>query len=426
MSQQISTDKKYSDKAVIVLAQLKDESCNLSLLDELEELVNNCDIEVVEKFFVKIFEPNAKFLIGSGKAAEIALRAKTLGASMIVFDNELSPSQQRNLEREFDICVIDRHEVILDIFSSRAQTKEACLQVELARLEYSLPRLRRAWTHLNRQRGGGVTQRGEGESQLELDQRQIREKIAKLKRELAVVRKNRETQRKKRLRVPFPTAAVVGYTNAGKSTLLNKLSNANVLAQDLLFATLDPTTRMVKLPLGQSVLLTDTVGFVRNLPHQFVEAFKSTLEETLTSDFLIHIVDSSSEDVFEHIATTHNVLKELGVSDKKTILVFNKDDLANDDVLRHQLHRTYPYAITMSLKKGEGIDELLSAIEAMLESTYKVVELLIPHSQYKFATSLHEIGAVRQSKHTDAGIEITAKIPTQLFEKYETFTLSKI
>ena len=254
---------------------------------------------------------------------------------MIIFDNELSPSQQRNWEEESKVLVIDRQEIILDVFAARAQTKEAVLQVKLARLEYSLPRLRRAWTHLGRQRGGGVTQRGEGEAQIELDQRLVRDQITATKKEIKQIAKTRKTSRKRRLKIPLPTIALVGYTNAGKSTLLNKLCRSDVLSEDKLFATLDPTSRQARLPNGIKIIFTDTVGFIRKLPHRLVDAFRATLEETLVANLLLHVVDLSNPQFEEHMETTLAVLNELGAEDKEILTVFNKIDLLKSNDLEN-------------------------------------------------------------------------------------------
>ncbi|HQU09892.1 MAG TPA: GTPase HflX, partial [Opitutales bacterium] len=250
-----------------------------------------------------------------------------LGCTKIVIDHEIAPAQQRHWEAFSKMEVIDREEVILDIFQSRAYTKEAVLQVELATLQYMLPRLKRAWTHLSRQRGGGALQRGEGETQLEIDQRLVHKRIARVKRELAEVVQHRSVQRKARLRIPLPTAAIVGYTNAGKSSLLNLMTGAGVLAENKLFATLDPTTRRFELPGGQTLLVTDTVGFIRRLPTHLVDAFKATLEEALVADVLIHVIDVSHPQAQAHYSTTLEVLTSLGADPKKMVTVFNKLDL---------------------------------------------------------------------------------------------------
>ncbi len=400
-------------KSILVGIRRLDESEESAsgLLDELAELAKNLDIEVVGREIVKLREPSANFFVGSGKFEQITQMARALGADSIIFDDELTPAQQRNWERDSGLLAINRQEIILDIFAARAQTKEARLQVELATLEYALPRLRKAWSHLDRQRGGGVTQRGGGESQLELDRRFISDRIAKLKVDLARVRVMRDVQRKRRTRVPVPTIAVVGYTNAGKSSLINALADSSLLAQDKLFATLDPTTRKLRLPSGASVLLTDTVGFVRKLPHRFVEAFKATLEEAVVSDFLLHVVDSSNPDAAEHIKTTLNVLRELGADNKKVIAVMNKIDSPRSDVVDYELRALYPDAIWTSARTGEGLDVLLRKIEDVILGNSKSMCLLIPHSEYAAVAELHKMGAVVSIKQLDGGVEVFARIP---------------
>ena len=388
------------------------------LLDELAELAKNLNMEVVGREIVMLREPSAHFLIGSGKFMQISLAAHNLNADCIIFDDELTAAQQRNWETESHLSVINRQEVILDIFATRAQTKEARLQVELAQLEYAIPRLRKAWSHLDRQRGGGVTQRGGGESQLELDRRFIGERISKLKSELQQVRVMREVQRKRRTRVPVPTAAVVGYTNAGKSSLINAVANVGLLAQDKLFATLDPTTRKLLRPNGSSVLLTDTVGFVRKLPHRFVEAFKATLEEAVVSEFLMHVVDCSNPDADEHMKTTFKVLGELGADDKKIITVMNKIDAVLDDAVVFDLKQKYPDAVWVSARTGAGLDALLLKIEDMISNSSKPMKLLIPHSDYKAVAELHKAGAIRSQRETGEGVEIFARIPTRLVSSF--------
>jgi GTP-binding protein HflX len=295
-------------------------------LRELTQLSDTFGVEVLTREVVPLRQMNAAYYLGEGKAQEIKAAAVALDADVIIFDDDLSPSQQRNWEKLTKKAVIDRREVILGIFADRAQTREARLQVELARAEYSLPRLTRAWTHLERQRGGTGGRGGAGESQLEVDRRLLRLRIDKLKRDLKHVRQVRATQRQTRLTIPIPTAALVGYTNAGKSSLLNALTGAGVYVADQLFATLDPTTRRITLPNNQPLLVTDTVGFVRKLPHSLVEAFKATLEEATLANVLLHVVDCSHPGALEQKHATEEVLKELGALDRPTILVLNKVD----------------------------------------------------------------------------------------------------
>ena len=402
------------------------DSTTRSLLDELRELVTTLGIGIQHEVQLAIRKPQAKFLLGSGKAEELIEQAKAHNCDVIVFDNELTPAQQRNWEQAADdkILVIDRQEVILDIFGKRAQTKEAVLQVELARLEYNLPRLKSAWTHLSRQRGGGSMQRDAGETQLELDQRMVRTQITRVKRELESVIQHRHVQRKKRMTVPVPTCAIVGYTNAGKSSLLNKLTNSDILAEDKLFATLDPTSRRCPLPSGQPLVVTDTVGFVRNLPHRLVDAFKATLEEAVVSNFLIHVLDINSPEVEAHAETTLSVLRGLGADEKKIITVFNKiDDLWSEDT-RIALSFRYPDALFVSAHSGEGIPELLKHMEAIVESDFAQLRLLIPHDRYDLVARIHREGGVRKEEARDDGTYIVGSLPERLLSAVHPYLLA--
>ena len=394
-----------------------------SSLAELRELTETIDIEVAGVEIVRLRSPSARFFLGKGKMAEIMQKARQLDCDCIVFDNELTPGQQRNWEKESGLCVIDRHEVILDIFARRAQTKEAVLQVDLARMTYSLPRLKRAWTHLSRQRGGGITQRGEGEAQIEIDQRLVRKRISRLKNELALVMKHRAVQRSQRLKVSMPTAAIVGYTNAGKSSLLNYLTQAGSLVEDKLFATLDPITRRLELPSGRVLLLTDTVGFVHNLPHHLVEAFKATLEEALVADFLIHIIDAANADCFQQAATTLEVLKHLGAEKKRILTIYNKIDLTSEEEKRDFKLEGLNGACYVSLKTGEGMEGLISRLEKILDESGAVRELLIPHNRYDLRHRLHEMGCVLKEKAEDEGIRIFCALPERATKDYQPYLI---
>jgi GTP-binding protein HflX len=420
-----SQDKREKTRALLVGVELTTMATGEaeSLLEELKELVSNLDIEVAASELVYLRHPHAPFFLGTGKMESIIQRAKALDCDLIVFDNELSPAQQRNWETESGLAVIDRQEVILDIFAERAHTKEAVLQVELAYWEYALPRLKRAWTHLSRQRGGRVTQRGEGEKQIELDQRLVQKRIARLKHEIQEVVQHRAVQRKQRLKVPVPTATIVGYTNAGKSSLLNAITGSDVLAEDKLFATLDPTTRRVKLKSGRLLLLTDTVGFVRRLPHRLVDAFKATLEEALHADFIIHVMDVSNLQVEQHRETTLQVLQELGVDKKDIVLVFNKIDAQEDALFVSTLRAQFPNALFISAKTGQGMDLLYEAIEALLESKLQRMELLIPYDKYEWVTKLHEVGAIDIKKDEEAGVHIIAHVPRRFEESLKAFAI---
>ncbi|MGA2052374.1 MAG: GTPase HflX [Opitutales bacterium] len=392
-----------------------------ALLEELAELTANVGLTVAARHLVRLREPHPRLLLGAGKAEEIIQDARARGCAYIIFDDELHAAQQRNWEAASGLQVIDRHEVILDIFAARAQTREARLQVELAQQEYSLPRLRRAWSHLSRQRGGGTTQRGEGETQLQLDQRLVRERIQRLRADLEVVRKQRAVQRRQRLRAPLPTAAIVGYTNAGKSSLLNALTGADVLVQDKLFATLDPATRRLQLPSGRALLLTDTVGFVRRLPHRLVESFKATLEEAVVSDFLIHLVDASSPEAASHHATTLAVLSELGAHDARVLTVFNKLDRVHDSLRLAELKAQFPGALFLSAHTGHGLDVLLDRLEAGLEDEAVPLALLIPHSRYDLINRLHQAGAVRREEARDEGVYIEGLVPRRHLDAIRLF-----
>ncbi|MDB4772954.1 GTPase HflX [Verrucomicrobiales bacterium] len=381
-----------------------------SLLDELRELVKTLGIGVVDQLLVRVPKSHARYLMGTGKTEEVIDVAKDLECDCIIFDNELTPAQQRAWEQDSNICVIDRQEVILDIFNVRAQTKEARLQVQLARMEYSLPRLARMWTHLDRQ-GGGVGARGEGEKQLETDRRLARKRIDRVKAQLEEVRKQRTTQRKERERMPLPHASIVGYTNAGKSTLLNRLTGSSVLAEDMLFATLDTTTRRIELPDGQPLLLTDTVGFIRRLPHRLVEAFKATLEEALLADFLIHLLDASDPEVLATYTTTQEVLAELGAEEKRKLLVFNKVDLVEDNAMRRELESRFPDACFISAGTGEGLENLQNRMSTMLAGRVHRLQLRIPQSRHDVVTRLHRDGKIISTDYEGQDVLLQAVIP---------------
>jgi GTP-binding protein HflX len=389
-----------------------------SLLEELEELVKTLGIPIMDRMLVHHREQHARLLLGTGKADEIVARAKENGWDVIIFDNELTPSQQRNWEKLAGITVIDRQEVILDIFARRAQTREARLQVELAQLEYSLPRLTRAWGHLVRQ-GGGIGARGEGETQLEQDKRRVRNAIDRCKRELEQVKQSRATQRKDRKRTPVPNAAIVGYTNAGKSSLLRRLTGADVLIEDKLFATLDTTTRKIALPNKQPLLLTDTVGFVRKLPHRLVEAFNATLEEATMSDFLIHLLDASQPEVMAFYNTTLKVLAELGADEKRTLLAFNKIDKVSDTTVLAALRRHFPDAVFLSVHTGEGLPELVERMAEMVASGLVTREFLIPQSAGGLLAQIHRQARILETSYEGDAVRLIAVLPARLAETCE-------
>ena len=405
----------------------REEDESASLLEELGELVKTLGIGIVDSVLVRSREQHKKHICGTGKAAEIMALAKAHECDVIVFDNQLAPHQQRTWEREGDTCVIDREEVILDIFARRAQTKEARLQVELARMQYALPRMARMWGHLDREGGGGGgggggANRGMGEKQIEVDRRMAHVRIDRARRELEEVRKQRATQRKERQKQETPHAAIVGYTNAGKSTLLNRLSGADVLVKDMLFATLDTTTRKIELPDGQPLLVTDTVGFVRNLPHRLVEAFKATLEEAVLADFLIHTLDATSPEIERFHATTLEVLKELGAEDKRVITVLNKIDLVTDPETLGMLDRLFPEALRISAVTGQGTERLLQACSEVMSDRVRRCHYRIPQHRADIVSLLHRDAKILSTVYEDNDILVTAVVPAAIAGRLESFT----
>ena len=399
----------------------RDRSDADSLLDELDELTQNLGIHVVARQVIRIRKTSPRFILGKGKVDQLLADLKETSADVLIFDNEITPAQQRNWESESKVLVIDRHEIILDVFAERAQTKEAKLQVKLARLEYSLPRLRRAWTHLGRQRGGGVTQRGEGEAQIELDQRMVRDQISATRKEIALVAKQRQTGRSRRQKLPLPTVAIVGYTNAGKSTLLNCLTGADALSADKLFATLDPTSRRLKLPNGRMVVLTDTVGFIRKLPHRLVDSFKATLEEALVADLVLHLVDFSNPQYEAQMLTTDDVLGELGAAEKELITVFNKMDLVENDLEKFKAKKLTGRSVFISANTGEGIDLLLAELEHFFTSSAKPENFTLPYNRYDLVARLKSQGGLIFEETTEEGYFVKGNPRGDLsstFEKY--------
>lgn len=370
----------------------------------------------------KVISLNAATFIGKGKADEFAAQCKQLDVDTVVFDDELSPAQSRNLEKIFNCKVLDRTALILDIFAQRARTREGKLQIELAQLQHLLPRLTRFWGHLTRQKGGIGMRGGEGETQLETDRRRVMDRITKIRGELDLVRRQRSTQRNGRQRNQWPIASIVGYTNAGKSTLLNKLTGADVLVENKLFATLDPTTRKLHLPTNQNVLLTDTVGFIRKLPHGLVEAFKATLEEVVQADLLVHVVDVSHPQAKEQIQSVDTVLKEIGAEGKPTLMVFNKVDLlkGSKETLSHFLER-YPHGVAISAASGDGIPALLAELGSQLRPLREFVELSVPHEQAGVIARLHEVAQVIERRYTGKTAKFKVRIPPHFQREFEPY-----
>lgn len=378
-------------------------------LAELEGLCKTLGIETVRSVNLTRYEPSPAYGIGSGKAQELCALAKGLQADAIIFDYILEPRKQRNWEKLSKLAVFDRQEVILRIFSARAQTKEAVLQVQLAKLEYSLPRLAHMYGDFARQRGGNYGSKGSGETQLELDQRQVRDKIALVKKELSQVVLDRQTQRKKRDRTPCPSCAIVGYTNAGKSTLLNALTGAEVFVEDKLFATLDPTTRRLNLKEGGSILLTDTVGFISNLPHSLVNAFKSTLEEAKNADLQLLVLDSGDPNVFEQYKTVVSVLEEIKADKVKRIIVLNKtDSLEAESPQAVRLYAEFSNAVKISALNHDGFEQLTQKICDSLLG--KVQNLIIPTEKHALLNDIRKNGILITEEWLTDGIHVKARI----------------
>jgi GTP-binding protein HflX len=410
-------------------------------LAELRELANSAGAQVVDTVTQKLQKPTAPYYIGRGKAESIKDSCQERQVTSVIFNDELSPAQGRNLENLFARKVLDRTQLILDIFAQRARSREGRLQIELAQLQYLLPRLTRMWHHLSRQTGG-IGTRGPGETQLEVDRRRVQERIARLERELEAVRKTRAVQRQGRKRHQWPVAAVVGYTNAGKSTLLNLLTGADLVAENKLFATLDPTTRSFVLPNKQRVLLTDTVGFLRKLPHTLIESFKATLEEVSEADLLIHIVDLSHPRVDEQMEAVDAVIKELDAFGKQTLIVFNKidnlengaggsratstgkpervDELGSESINR-EIAETYvkrfPGSVAISARTGEGVNRLVGALENALSSWRLRSRFRIPSDQSALIAEIHRVGHVLELRYEGDDALIVAHVPPELAQK---------
>ncbi|SPN73601.1 GTP-binding protein HflX,GTPase HflX,Fe2 transport system protein B,GTP-binding protein HflX,GTPase of unknown function [Chlamydia serpentis] len=395
-------------------------------LDELVALAESCGISVLQTHSWILKVPSASTYINTGKLEEIEEVLKELPSiGTLIIDEEITPSQQRNLEKRLGLVVLDRTELILEIFSSRALTAEANIQVQLAQARYLLPRLKRMWGHLSRQKSGGGGSggfvKGEGEKQIELDRRMVRERIHKLSAQLKSVMKQRAERRKVKSRRGIPTFALIGYTNSGKSTLLNLLTSAGTYVEDKLFATLDPKTRRCVLPGGRHVLLTDTVGFIRKLPHTLVAAFKSTLEAAFHEDVLLHVVDASHPLALEHVQTTYDLLKELGVEKPKIITVLNKVDRLSEGVLSTKLRLFSSRPVLISAKTGEGIQNLLTVMAEIIREKSLHVILNFPYKEYGRFTELCDAGLVISHRYQEDILVVEAHLPRELQKKFRPF-----
>jgi GTP-binding protein HflX len=396
---------------VIILKNDDTEESSSNRVEELNSLAYTMGVTVVDSILIKIRKENSATLIGSGKVQELQDIVDNKDIDLFIFDNDLSPRIQRNLEEVLDICVIDRTEVILQIFADRAATREATLQVELARLEYSLPRLTRKWTNLSRQRGGAKGNKGGGEKQLELDRRLVQNKITQTKLELETVKKIRDNQRKNRIDQNIPTVAIIGYTNSGKSSLLKKLSNSDIYVQNQLFATLDTTSKKIKMPSGREMIFTDTVGFVSNLPHTLIDAFKSTLEEATWADVVLIISDAAHSDLEKCYETTIETLEGLDCQDKPTVVALNKMDTPLDSFVEGRMKNLVkgPF-VKISVKEDKGIEELLKAIEEKYYETTNEVDFVFPSDRHDLVAYIIRNGLIESIEYEEEKINVKARI----------------
>ncbi len=413
------------ERAILVGVELPDTEWSVAeSLNELERLASTAGTLATDRVTQRLARPHPGTLLGSGKIEEIAALARYQNCDAVIFDLELTPGQHRNLERELDIQVLDRTALILIIFGQRARTKEGRLQVELAQVEYDLPRLARQWSHLSRQKGS-MQQRGEGEKQIEVDRRLLRRQKERLEEEVELVSTQRQLHREHRKHMGAPVVALVGYTNAGKSTLLNRLASSHSLAEDKLFATLDPMTRRVKLTGGQEILLTDTVGFIQRLPTTLVAAFRATLEEVAEADLLVHVIDASSPTAHQQIEAVERVLEEIGAGGRPTIVAINKaDQLPRDlpviintqkangqELLQHgSITDTLP-SVRVSGLTGEGMEELLHCISENLVLQFMHLDVLIPYEHGELVARFHQFGTIEEERYEETGTRIRGHLP---------------
>jgi GTP-binding protein HflX len=428
---------KPRERALLVGVELDGDSGVLTLedsLSELSQLADTAGLDIVGQISQRLDRPNPKTFIGSGKVEEVDALAEEAAAEVIVFDEELSPRHQRELESIFgdDIRVLDRTALILDIFAQHANTREGSLQVELAQYEYRLPRLTRAWTHLARQAGGasgrtggGVGLRGPGETQLEVDRRDISRRIVQLKAELEKVRAHRKRYRSRRKQSRTPVVALVGYTNAGKSTLLNRLADSDVYVANQLFATLDPTTRRVELPGGHLALFTDTVGFIQKLPTTLVAAFRATLEEIGEADLLIHVVDITHPNAAAQARSVHQTLSEIEADHIPVLTALNKIDRLRDSERARQVLSGYPNSVAISALAGDGITDLLDAVGRRLYELLAPVSVKLPYKEGSLIALFHEQGVIERIEHSKKGTWIQGRIPGRLIAQFSPYLVDE-
>ncbi|NGX60840.1 MAG: GTPase HflX [Chlamydiae bacterium] len=395
-------------------------------LEELKALADTFGVTTAAKIPSPVRKINAATFLLEGKLGEIERIIGEKKVNLVIFDEEISPAQQRNLEKRLKVAVMDRAELILEIFAQRAQTKEARLQIDLARTKYEFPRLKRLWSHFSRQRASGGYLKGEGEKQIEIDRRLLKRKIERLQEELREVRRYRQTQSASRRRSGVPTFALIGYTNAGKSTLLNSLTEAEVLVEDKLFATLDPTTRKFILPNNQEVLLTDTVGFIRKLPHTLVAAFRSTLEAALHDDVLLHIIDVSHPAAEEHAATTCQLLQDLNASQESILTVLNKVDLCKDRRMIDRLRILYPKTVAISSLRKTGFEELAQMMMKELSERRQRIKVKIPQSEYALVAIIRREGHIFYEEYEENDVVVCAEVPIPLLHRFDEYRIEDV